>query len=32
VKKPCPSARPAQIGVRAGGDQVAMQGMNRVDS
>jgi hypothetical protein len=25
VKKPCPSARPAQIGVRAGGDQVAMQ-------
>src|ERR1700722_7421993 len=25
VKKPCPSARPAQIGVRAGGDQVAVQ-------
>src|ERR1700734_2782737 len=25
VKKPCPPARPAQIGVRAGGDQMAVQ-------
>ena len=25
VKKPCPSAGPAQIGVRTGGDQVAVQ-------
>jgi len=25
VKKPCPSARPAQISVRAGGDQMAVQ-------
>jgi hypothetical protein len=25
VKKPCPSACPAQIGVWAGGDQVAVQ-------
>src|SRR6516162_2901941 len=25
MEQPCPSARPAQIGVRAGGDQMAVQ-------